>query len=215
MSDKKNGSNLPTIYSYSEKNKLNVISINEEPWFVAKDVCEALSISRPSDIVEKLDDDEKLMRKVSAAGQNREMWLVNESGLYNLIFRSNKPEAKAFRKWVTNTVLPAIRKQGSYSITPAADTELNQLVANAATVVGGSLNKLAGRIGISAAVLTFLRTQPQLVSPNMLTRIETSCRHIVNHGSGSDMEMINLVMKIADNDTRLALWSKLQKGGMV
>ena len=90
--------------------------VKNEPWFCASDVCRALEFSAKSEVVlRKLDDDEKLMRKVYASGQNREMWFVNESGLYNLIFRSNKPEAKTFRKWVTGEVLPSIRRTGSYS----------------------------------------------------------------------------------------------------
>lgn len=91
---------------------------DNEPWFVAKDVCEALTISNNRDAVALLDDDEKLMSAVPTLGhQSRRMWLVNESGLYNLIFQSRKPEAKAFRKWVTSEVLPAVRKTGRYEMT--------------------------------------------------------------------------------------------------
>lgn len=95
---------------------IRVEMVNQIPYFIAKDVCESLDLADVSKAVEKLDDDEKLTRKLFVSGQNRNVWLVNESGLYNLIFRSNKPEAKAFRKWVTSEVLPAIRKTGEYSI---------------------------------------------------------------------------------------------------
>lgn len=88
--------------------------IDNEPWFVVNDICTALDFPRPEAILRKLDDDEKLMRKIFASGQNRDMWMVNESGLYNLIFRSNKPESRKFRKWVTSEVLPEIRRSGSY-----------------------------------------------------------------------------------------------------
>lgn len=88
--------------------------IGNEPYFVAKDVCEILSLSDTNMALSKLDDDEKLTQKIFGSGQNRKMWLVNESGLYALILRSNKPEAKVFRKWVTSEVLPAIRKRGYY-----------------------------------------------------------------------------------------------------
>lgn len=93
---------------------IRVEMVNNEPYFIAKDLCEALDLSDTSKSLEKLDDDEKLIRKLFVSGQNREVWLVNESGLYNLIFRSNKPEAKAFRKWVTAEVLPTIRQTGVY-----------------------------------------------------------------------------------------------------
>lgn len=99
-----------------------------EPWFVAKDVCDALQIINITDTMNRLDDDEKLTSVVSNSGQGRQMWLVNESGLYNLIFQSRKAEAKAFRKWVTNEVLPTIRKTGRYELAaPRADHERRTL----------------------------------------------------------------------------------------
>ena len=107
------------------KNKLAVISSPEfgeirnvmvagEPWFAAKDVCNILGLSDVSMTVKRLDDDEKLTQTVFVSGQGREMWFINESGLYALIFQSRKPEAKTFRKWVTKEVLPNIRKHGFY-----------------------------------------------------------------------------------------------------
>lgn len=97
---------------------IRVEMVNKQPYFIAKDVCDALSLTDVSRTVERLDDDEKLTRVVLVSGQNRKMWLINESGLYNVIFQSRKPEAKAFRKWVTNEVLPSIRKTGGYSVKP-------------------------------------------------------------------------------------------------
>ena len=88
--------------------------IDNEPWFVAKDICTALEYADTEVALRKLESDEKLIRKIYASGQNRDMWMVNESGLYNLIFQSNKPEARKFRKWVTSEVLPEIRRSGSY-----------------------------------------------------------------------------------------------------
>jgi prophage antirepressor-like protein len=104
-----------------------------EPWFVAKDVCDILGITNSRDALAKmLDDDEQgvetfYTRSESGVEQRRELNIVNESGLYNLIFRSNKPEARAFRKWVTSTVLPAIRKTGQYRI-ELAKSEQDKLV---------------------------------------------------------------------------------------
>jgi prophage antirepressor-like protein len=91
---------------------------NNEPLFCAQDICAALEMADTEVAVRKLDDDEKMTRKIYASGQNRDMWYVNESGLYNLIFRSNKPSAKAFRKWVTGEVLPSLRKTGGYHVEP-------------------------------------------------------------------------------------------------
>ena len=87
-----------------------------EVWFVAKDVCNALGYNNVAMALQKLDNDEKLISKIFISGQKRDVWMINESGLYALILRSNKPGAKKFRKWVTSEVLPALRKYGTYSL---------------------------------------------------------------------------------------------------
>jgi hypothetical protein len=94
--------------------QVRVVICNGEPWFVAKDVCDILGLSDVSMSVQNLDDDEKLIQVMLVSGQNREVWTISESGLYAMIFKSRKPEAKTFRKWVTAEVLPAIRKTGHY-----------------------------------------------------------------------------------------------------
>lgn len=103
---------------YNEESNVNIRmeEINNQAWFIAKDICTALELSEVSNTVKRLDDDEKLTRTVFVSGQGREMWFINESGLYNLIFQSRKPEARAFRKWVTNEVLPSIRRTGAYGV---------------------------------------------------------------------------------------------------
>lgn len=107
----------PKVFTFNPSNApVRVQVINQEPWFVAKDVCDALNLTDTGKTVERLDDDEKLTRILFVSGQGRQMWLVNESGLYNLIFQSRKPEAKAFRKWVTGEVLPQIRNTGVYMV---------------------------------------------------------------------------------------------------
>lgn len=105
-------------FTFNPSNQsVRVETINQEPWFVAKDVCSALQLTDVSMAVSRLDDDEKLTQVLLVSGQGRKMWLVNESGLYNLIFQSRKPEAKAFRKWVTGEVLPTLRRTGRYEVT--------------------------------------------------------------------------------------------------
>ncbi len=95
-----------------------------EPWFVASHVCNILDHTNTSMAISRLDDDEKLVSTLLISGQNREALLVNESGLYSIIMTSRKPEAKAFKKWVTSEVLPSIRKTGSYSLKPMTPLEL-------------------------------------------------------------------------------------------
>ena len=105
------------VFAFNPTNQpIRVEVINNEPWFMARDVLDVLGIDDTSNAVNRLDNDEKLTRTLYVSGQNRQVWLVNESGLYNLIFQSRKPEAKAFRKWVTSDVLPSIRRTGNYKI---------------------------------------------------------------------------------------------------
>lgn len=93
---------------------VRTISRDGEPWFVLKDVCKALHLSDTNKTAERLDADELTRTRLVSGGQEREMYVISESGLYNVILRSDKPEAKPFRKWVTSEVLPTIRKTGGY-----------------------------------------------------------------------------------------------------
>ena len=115
------GNSLPQVFTFnSSDQQVRSVLINGEPYFVAKDVCDILQLTDTHMTVGRLDEDEKLTQVVFGSGQNRQMWLVNESGLYHLIFQSRKSEAKAFRKWVTSEVLPELRKTGKYEMKPAA-----------------------------------------------------------------------------------------------
>lgn len=84
------------------------------PWFVAKDVCAVLDIINDCDAVSNLDDDERSVGITDTLGGHQQMMTISESGLYSLIFRSRKPEAKRFRKWITSEVLPSIRNTSGY-----------------------------------------------------------------------------------------------------
>lgn len=87
---------------------------NGEPWFVAADVCKALDIENNRKATNRLDDDERSDVTLSDGSQQRHMTAVNEAGLYSLVLGSRKPEAKAFKRWITHEVLPTIRKTGGY-----------------------------------------------------------------------------------------------------
>ncbi|EAQ45634.1 hypothetical protein MED193_08273 [Roseobacter sp. MED193] len=106
---------------------LRVVQIDGEPWFVAIDALKTLGISRHGGVLNPLNEDEKTMRGRTSLGlgHGRPINLISESGLYKLITRSDKPEAKPFQEWVTRDVLPSvrlttIRKTGSYSLTDSA-----------------------------------------------------------------------------------------------
>lgn len=100
------------VFHYGLMNEVRATEMNGEPWFVAKDVCSILGIQNSRDAITALDEDEKGVGEIYTPGGNQQMTIINESGLYALVIRSNKPEAKAFKRWITHEVIPAIRKQG-------------------------------------------------------------------------------------------------------
>lgn len=104
---------LQKVFNYNGK-QVRTVMVNNEPYFVAKDVCDVLEISKHRDAVSRLDDDERGSVLVDTLGGLQEMTAVNEAGLYSLIMTSRKPEAKQFKRWVTHEVLPTIRKTGGY-----------------------------------------------------------------------------------------------------
>ena len=102
------------VFNYQES-PVRTISKDGEPWFVAKDACTILELEDVSKAVRRLDEDEKGTNSILTPGGPQEMLCVNEPGLYSLILTSRKPEAKAFKRWITHEVLPAIRKTGTYT----------------------------------------------------------------------------------------------------
>lgn len=112
---------------------VRVMMRDEQPWFVAADVCRVLEIANSRDVVSSLDEDEKITVANAdgnpRAGIPHQLNLISESGLYALVFKSRKPEAKAFRKWVTAEVLPALRQTGKYEMpqTPGIEDRVSLL----------------------------------------------------------------------------------------
>lgn len=116
-------SNEIKIFENEEFGSVRTMEINGVPYFVGKDVAEILGYSRPDHaITAHVDDEDKLMYQIDTSGQNRNMFIINESGLYSLILSSKLPNAKRFKRWVTSEVLPAIRKTGSYYIQSKPDS---------------------------------------------------------------------------------------------
>ena len=103
------------IFDSPDFGQIRTIQQNGEPWFVGKDVADILGYSNtPKAIRDHVDDEDKLTERIVLSGQNREMTIINESGLYSLILSSKMPKAKEFKRWVTSEVIPAIRKTGKY-----------------------------------------------------------------------------------------------------
>ncbi|MEI8245590.1 MAG: phage antirepressor [Lentisphaerota bacterium] len=105
-----------SVFSF-EQAAVRVVNQENGPWFVAADVCKVLKIKNTKQACDQLDEDEKGISKTYTPGGAQDLLTISESGLYALIMRSNKPNAKVFRKWVTSEVLPAIRQTGSFSAT--------------------------------------------------------------------------------------------------
>ena len=104
------------VFSY-EGSEIRTVQLGGEPWWVLKDICDVLEISNPSMIADRLDDDEKAKvdpKQYLGSRSNEPATVISESGLYNVILLSRKPEAKKFKRWITHEVLPTIRKHGAY-----------------------------------------------------------------------------------------------------
>ncbi len=114
------------VFKYEDQREFRTFDINGDPWFALNDVCAALDIKNPRDAATRLDDDEKGVVQADTLGGPQVIRIINESGLYSLILRSDKPEAKRFKKWVTSEVLPSIRRSGSYGRTPAFIRRYNE-----------------------------------------------------------------------------------------
>jgi prophage antirepressor-like protein len=148
--------NQIVAFDFESNNVRVVMGEDGEPWFVAADVCAAMTIS--TEQTRRLDDDEKGLRTVQTPGGQQEMVTINESGLYSLILTSRKAEAKRFKRWVTREVLPSIRKTGSYAA-PGTVTALpapTQDRVTAILLIGEAVAKVPGvKHGIAmAATLT-------------------------------------------------------------
>ena len=131
------------IFNSEEFGEIRTVSINDEPWFVASDICRALDIQNVTQAVQKLDDDERSMFNIGRQGNAN---CVNEYGLYSLVLASRKPEAKKFKRWITHEVIPSIRKHGGYIAGQDTMTD-DQLLAKALLV---AQSKIAERDQIIA-----------------------------------------------------------------
>ena len=107
------------VFTYDQK-AIRTVEKEDGLWWVLKHFCDVLSLSDTNKPAERLDPDDLTRIKLVSGGQEREMYIVNEAGLYNVILRSDKPEAKRFKRWVTHEVLPSIRKHGAYVAPNAA-----------------------------------------------------------------------------------------------
>ena len=156
------------IFNYNSV-EVRTIQKDGEPWFVLRDVCNVLGLGTPARVAERLDPDEVSQTHITdSMGRQQEMTIINESGLYNVILRSDKPEAKPFRKWVTSEVLPTIRRHGMYA-TP--DT-VEKMLADPDTTI-----KLLETIKQERAARMALEAKAEADKPKVLFADAVSASH--------------------------------------
>lgn len=133
------------VFENSDFGKVRTIQQNDIILFVAADVCKALDLTNPSKAVSRLDDDERANLKLGRQGNTN---VVNEYGLYNLVLTSRKPEAKAFKRWITHEVIPAIRKTGSYKSNALKEKEIEARLNNSRARIASEFRKIAEKTDI-------------------------------------------------------------------
>ena len=133
------------IFNYND-NEIRTIEKEDGIWWVLTDVCKVLDVKNATDVAKRLDGDE--VTRFNLGGLSGESWIINESGLYNVILRSDKPEAVPFRRWVTHDVLPSIRKHGAYISDKAKQMAIEAKHMNARARVAAQWTKIAGQVNI-------------------------------------------------------------------
>lgn len=186
------------VFNYNENN-VRTVTKDGEPWFVLKDVCKALGIKNSRMVSNSLDADEKDVSLADTLGGRQNATIINESGLYSVILRSDKPEAKPFRKWITSEVIPSIRKHGAY-LSPealeAAATDPNYLPQLVAALKSETDKRLAleAKIEANAAKVAF---------------VESACREPVSVERFADFIRQNTTIKATEEN----LFKYLRKNG--
>lgn len=148
------------VFNSEDFGEIRALAIDNEPWFVAKDVCDALGLSNHRSSIALLDDDERGVHTVDTPSGAQEMAIITEAGLYSLILRSRKPEAKAFKRWVTHDVLPSIRRHGAY----ATPQTVERMLADPDTMIATLKALKAERQKVAALVEDNARMLPKSVA---------------------------------------------------
>lgn len=129
------------VFTNDTFGEVRTVMKDNEPWFVAADVCRALDLTNSRMAVERLDEDEKGVSSIDTLGGTQAVTIINEPGLYALVLGSRKPEAKAFKRWITHEVVPTIRKNGMYATNELLDNP--DLLIEAATRIKAQREKIS------------------------------------------------------------------------
>lgn len=176
------------IFENERFGRVRTIEQNGEPWFIARDVCECLSIGKYRNAVSRLEEDERGSVEMDTPGGRQSLSAVNEYGLYSLVLSSRKPEAKEFKRWITHEVIPAIRKTGGY-ISGAKEMSDEEIMAKALLIGKRTIEQQQLRIQnleVTNSELTVSNTimRPkadyfdELVDRNLLTNFRETAKQL-------------------------------------
>ncbi|HEL1556029.1 TPA: ORF6C domain-containing protein [Streptococcus suis] len=169
------------IFKNEQFGQVQLLEINNEPWFVGKEIAEILGYKNSRDALSKhVDEEDKGVAKRDTLGGSQDQVIINESGLYSLILKSKLPQAKQFKRWVTSEVLPAIRKHGVYALSPETVNE------DALIYVLETQKSMRQRQDVFEADLNYLKAE-QPINPDVRLDLEkTRKKRVVACMGGMD-----------------------------
>lgn len=169
------------VFNNEQFGEVRTVMQNGAPWFVAADVCKCLEIGNPSDAIGRLEMDERTLVSIEGASNGLPVNAVNEPGLYSLILGSRKPEAKAFKRWITHDVIPSIRKHGGYIAGQEALTDM-ELMAKALLVSQKVIAEREARLSEATVALQIAAPKAEyfdaLVDRNLLTNFRETAKQL-------------------------------------
>lgn len=195
-------------FSNNEFGEIRVLQINNEPWFVGKDVAIILGYKDSDQAIRKhVDEEDKLNRQIKGLGQSRNMKVINESGLYSLIIGSKLPSAKKFKRWVTSEVLPQIRRTGGYIPISQEDDEK--------TIMAKALMISQRTIEEKDALLAQKEKQVQYLS----YEVESKDRYLNQIAQSKNTILVRELAKVISKENFIIgerrLWDKLRAWGLI
>ncbi|AHA04699.1 phage antirepressor [Pediococcus pentosaceus] len=198
-----------------EGNEVRTVLINDEPYFVGKDIADVLGYSNTSKAIrDHVDKEDKLTERIVISGQNREVIAINESGMYSLVLSSKLPNAKKFKRWVTNEVLPSIRKHGAYM----TDEKIEEALLNPDTIISLATqlkNEREGRLIAEQQVKEFqpkVSYYDKVLSNDALMTISLIAKDYGMSGAGMNKLLHELGVQYRQGGTWL-LYAKYQRTG--
>lgn len=170
-----------------EGHDIRMVDQDGEPWWVVKDICDSLGLSNPSETVKRIDsDDLSQIEVIDGLGRKQKTYVVNQAGVYSLVLRSEKPEAKRFKRWITHEVLPSIRKTGSYNLAQQSPRDEFAIMRGMIDVLESNrrrITSLEGSVGTIESTVVALRDTVDLF------RADTEYTTVRAHLRGANIKM--------------------------